>query len=90
MPGPAPQAHLRRALLTVLCPIRCTQHAPGLLQNNLLEMWALFNFCAPDVLGDAADFKCAALPCCQGGCLLSSRNACLCCIADPLLQGLVH
>lgn len=27
-------------------------------QNNLLEMWALFNFCAPDVLGSAADFKC--------------------------------
>ncbi len=25
-------------------------------QNNLLEMWALFNFCAPDVLGSAPDF----------------------------------
>lgn len=26
-------------------------------QNNLLEMWALFSFVAPEVLGDAADFR---------------------------------
>lgn len=32
-------------------------------QNNLLEMWALFNYCAPDVLGSASDFKCGQ----QGG-----------------------
>lgn len=26
-------------------------------QNNLMEMWALFNFVAPDVLGEPADFR---------------------------------
>ncbi|CAN6236773.1 unnamed protein product [Urochloa humidicola] len=27
------------------------------IQNNLKEMWALFNFCCPDVLGDKQQFK---------------------------------
>ncbi|KAJ1273630.1 hypothetical protein BS78_06G296900 [Paspalum vaginatum] len=27
------------------------------IQNNLKEMWTLFNFCCPDVLGDKQDFK---------------------------------
>ncbi|CAN6241018.1 unnamed protein product [Urochloa humidicola] len=27
------------------------------IQNNLKEMWALFNFCCPDVLGDKKQFK---------------------------------
>lgn len=27
------------------------------IQNNLKEMWALFNFCCPDVLGDKQEFK---------------------------------
>ncbi|XP_062184522.1 SNF2 domain-containing protein ENL1-like [Phragmites australis] len=27
------------------------------IQNNLKELWALFNFCCPDVLGDKQQFK---------------------------------
>lgn len=27
------------------------------IQNNMMEMWALLNFCVPDVLGEAADFR---------------------------------
>ncbi|KAJ4950878.1 hypothetical protein NE237_027710 [Protea cynaroides] len=27
------------------------------LQNNLKELWALFNFCCPDLLGDKIEFK---------------------------------
>jgi hypothetical protein len=30
---------------------------PFPIQNNLMELWSLLNFCAPDVLGGAADFR---------------------------------
>lgn len=45
--------------LHVTCPPPALPPAPALLssQNNLTEMWALFNFTAPDVLGEARDFK---------------------------------
>lgn len=50
--------------------LRVTNHwlAPcSHLQNNLLEMWALFNFCAPDLLGDAADFRLGCWDAASGG-----------------------
>ncbi|KAL4427704.1 hypothetical protein ABPG75_001793 [Micractinium tetrahymenae] len=51
-----PRMQLRKQLDAVPVALRIIISGTP-IQNNLLEMWALFNFCAPDVLGSASDFK---------------------------------
>ncbi|KAL4444622.1 hypothetical protein ABPG77_002439 [Micractinium sp. CCAP 211/92] len=51
-----PRMQLRKQLDAVPVALRIIISGTP-IQNNLLEMWALFNFCAPDVLGSAQDFK---------------------------------
>ncbi|KAI3429485.1 hypothetical protein D9Q98_005576 [Chlorella vulgaris] len=51
-----PRMKLREALDAVPVGMRVIISGTP-IQNNLTEMWALFNFCAPDVLGDAPDFR---------------------------------
>ncbi|CAH1412225.1 unnamed protein product [Lactuca virosa] len=45
-----------QSLLNIPCGIRIIMSGT-LLQNNLKEMWALFNFCCPGLLGDKICFK---------------------------------
>ncbi|WVZ56853.1 hypothetical protein U9M48_007325 [Paspalum notatum var. saurae] len=45
-----------QSLYEIPCPHRIVISGTP-IQNNLKEMWALFNFCCPDVLGDKQEFK---------------------------------
>ncbi|GAB2277298.1 hypothetical protein Dimus_012006 [Dionaea muscipula] len=51
-----PSTQRAKSLLEVPCSFRILVSGTP-LQNNLKELWALFNFCCPDLLGDKKWFK---------------------------------
>ncbi|KAL9266286.1 CHROMATIN REMODELING 24-like protein [Drosera capensis] len=51
-----PSTQRAKSLLEIPCSYRILISGTP-LQNNLKELWALFNFCCPDLLGDKKEFK---------------------------------
>ncbi|GFP92434.1 protein chromatin remodeling 24 [Phtheirospermum japonicum] len=51
-----PSTQRAKSLLQIPCAHRIIISGTP-LQNNLKELWALFNFCCPELLGDKKEFK---------------------------------
>ncbi|XP_062095785.1 protein CHROMATIN REMODELING 24 [Humulus lupulus] len=51
-----PSTQRAKSLLEIPCPHRIIISGTP-IQNNLKELWALFNFCCPELLGDKKEFK---------------------------------
>ncbi|GAB4855701.1 hypothetical protein Ancab_024343 [Ancistrocladus abbreviatus] len=51
-----PSTQRAKSLLEIPCAYRIIISGTP-IQNNLKELWALFNFCCPDLLGDKKEFK---------------------------------
>ncbi|KAL4204403.1 hypothetical protein AMTRI_Chr01g131870 [Amborella trichopoda] len=51
-----PSTQRAKSLLEIPCAHRIIISGTP-IQNNLKELWALFNFCCPEILGDKKEFK---------------------------------